>query len=95
MSSSSAVGITTGYGLDKRGFEVQVPVGSRVLTSPYNPDRPWSPPNLLSNGYRGLFPRGKTAGREAGYSPSSSAKVKKSVGPYIHSPIHLHGVVLN
>jgi hypothetical protein len=26
------------------------------------PDRPWGPPNLLSNGYRGSFPGGKAVG---------------------------------
>jgi hypothetical protein len=27
-----------------------------VQVSPFRPDRLWSPPNLLSNGYRVLFP---------------------------------------
>jgi hypothetical protein len=35
----SAVGIVTGYGLDDRGVGVRVPVGARIFTSPYCPDR--------------------------------------------------------
>jgi hypothetical protein len=56
-SRDSVVGIATGYGLDGRGVGVRVPEGSRIFTSPRCPDRHLGPPNL-SNGYRGLFPRG-------------------------------------
>jgi hypothetical protein len=52
------VGIATGYGLDDGGAGVRVPVGLRIFFSPLSPDRLWGPPNLLSNGYRGLFPGG-------------------------------------
>jgi hypothetical protein len=57
ISGDSVVGIATGYGLDDRGVGVPVPIGSRMLSSPRRPHRFCGPPSLLSNGYRGLFPR--------------------------------------
>jgi hypothetical protein len=53
----SAVSIVTVYGLDDRGVGVRVPVGSGMFSSRHRPDRFWGPQSLLSNGYRGLFPR--------------------------------------
>jgi hypothetical protein len=41
-----------------------------------------------------LCPEVKRPGREADHSPLTSAEVKKT-WIYIHSPIRLHGVVLN
>jgi hypothetical protein len=57
-SQDSVVGIAIGYGLDDQGVGVQVPVGSRIFSSPHHPDRLWGPPSLLCNGYQRLFPRG-------------------------------------
>jgi hypothetical protein len=48
----------------------------RFFCTPRRPGRLWSPPILLSNGYRGAFPGLKRPGREADHSPPSSAEVK-------------------
>jgi hypothetical protein len=69
----SVVGTATGYGLDDRGAGVRVPVESKVFFSPRRPNRFWGP----LNGYRGFFPRGKSAGAEVDHSPPDSAEVKK------------------
>jgi hypothetical protein len=58
----SVVDIATSYGLDGREVGVQVPVGSRIFSSPRRPYRLWGPPNLLSNGYGGHSPRSKADG---------------------------------
>jgi hypothetical protein len=45
-------------------------------------------------GTGGSFPDIKRLGREADHSPPTNAEVKK-IWIYIHSPIRLHGVVVN
>jgi hypothetical protein len=81
-SWDNTVGIATSYWLDDRRVGVRVLVGSRIFSSVCRSDRLWDPLNLLSNGYRGLFPRGvKRPGREADHSPPTSAEVKKTCKP--------------
>jgi hypothetical protein len=57
-SRDSIVGMATGYGLDDRGVGNRVPIESRIFSSRCRPYLLWGPPNLLSNGYQGLLPRG-------------------------------------
>jgi hypothetical protein len=73
----SAVGIATGYWLDGRG---SIPVrGKKYFSTTRRPDRLWSTPSFISNGYRGaLSPGVKWTGREADHSHPSSAEVKKT-----------------
>jgi hypothetical protein len=79
--NEDGAGIENCYGLDDRGVGTQVPVGSRIFSSPHRPDQLWCPPNLLSPGV-------KRPGREADHSPPASAEVKKiwiytSTPPYV------------
>jgi hypothetical protein len=77
-SRDSVVDIATGYGLNDRGIGVQVPVGSRIFSSPRRPHRLWDPPNLLSKGRRVLFfLRVERPERKAEHFPPISAEVKK------------------
>jgi hypothetical protein len=82
----SVIGIATSYGLDDWG-RVQVPVGSRIFSSPDRPDRLWGPPIRWVPGV-------KRPGREVDHSPPTSAKVKK-MWIYTATPIRFHGVMLN
>jgi len=52
----NSVGVATRYVLD--GAEIESRLGEILRT---RPDRPWSPPSLLYNGYL-VFPGGKAAG---------------------------------
>jgi hypothetical protein len=60
-----------------------------VFFSPPRPDRPWDPPSLLPNGFRGLLPgEVNRPGCEADRSLPSSAEVKNawgytSIPPYV------------
>jgi hypothetical protein len=67
----SSVGIATGYGLNDRGVRVQVPIGARMLSSPYLPVLYWGPPIQW-------IPGVKRPEREADHSPPTNAEVKKT-----------------
>jgi hypothetical protein len=59
-SRDSSVCVASGYGLDCQG---SIPGrDKRFFSTPQRPDRLWDPRSLVYNGYRGLFPRLKTAG---------------------------------
>jgi hypothetical protein len=76
LSRDSAVGIATGYGLNDRGIRVRVPIGSRIFsTSSRSALRSTQPPIQWVPGV--LSPGLKLPGREADYSPPTSAEVKK------------------
>jgi hypothetical protein len=82
----NAVSIATGYGLDDRGVGVQVPVGSRILSTSFRPALgPTQPP--VEWVPRTLSPALKRQGREADHSPPASAEVKKM---WIYTSIPLY-----
>jgi hypothetical protein len=69
LGPGGSVGIATGTGWTVRESN---PSGGEIFRT--CPDWPWSPPNLLYNGYR-VFPGGrKRPGRDANPSPPSSAE---------------------
>jgi hypothetical protein len=67
-----------------------------MFSSSRCPDLQWGPYSasyLMGTG--ALSPGVKRPGLEADHSPPASAEVKENVDLYIHSPIRLHGLVLN
>jgi hypothetical protein len=60
---------------------------SRPAVGPTQPPIQWLP-GALSTGI-------KRPGREADHSPPATTEVKKNVDINIHSPIRLHGIMLN
>jgi hypothetical protein len=98
-SWDSAVGIATGYELDRGEVRVRLPVGSRIFSSPRRPDCLSGPSSHLYHGYRGVKRPGREPfinptlrmicgilfGREADNSLPTSAEVKK-IWIYISTP---------
>jgi hypothetical protein len=75
MSWNSSVGIATRYGFDD--LSSIHGRGKRFFFPPQRPDRLWSSPSFISNGYREAFSlRIKQPGLEADHSPLSNAEVK-------------------
>jgi hypothetical protein len=69
--------------------------GQEVFSSPQCPDRLWGPPSLLSDGYRGLCPLG-WGGRGLKLTTHLHLVPRSGmVELYFHSPLHLHGLLLN
>jgi len=69
--SGNSLSTVSGYGLDDRAIEVRFPVeAKRYFLWPLCLYQLWSPPSLLSSGYRESFNGGKAwPGRDADYSP--------------------------
>jgi hypothetical protein len=55
-----------------------------MFSTPRRLDRPWNPPNPLSNWYRVSLPGIIRPGSEADQSSPASAEVKKNVDLYIY-----------
>jgi hypothetical protein len=83
---NSVLGTATRYSLRPGRFGVQTPVGAKRLRLLHSrPYRPYGPPSLLCNGYRGSFPRVKRPERGVDHPPPSSAQVK-NVYSYTSTP---------
>jgi hypothetical protein len=93
QSQNGAVAIATGYGLDDQGIGVESRWRQEFPFLHVLQTRSGAHPTSLTNGYRGFFPGSKAVEAEADYSPPCRGQENMSL--YIHSPIRLHGVVLN
>jgi hypothetical protein len=90
-SRDSSVCIATGYWLDGRCSDSG---REKFFTSPCCPNCLWGPPNLMFNGYLGLFFWGLKRQRgEADHSHLGPRS--RMVELYLHSAICFHGIQLN
>jgi hypothetical protein len=88
----SSVGIVMGYGLDGQGL---IPSRDRFFSAPQHPERLWVPPSLLPNRYQWLIPLGVSGPGMKLIAYLHLVTRSIMVELYLHSPIHLHSVVLN
>jgi hypothetical protein len=68
--------------MNERGFKLRVPVGSRIVISPYRPDRLWARSVSYTVGTEAFSPVEKLSEREADHLPSTSAEFEKT---WIHT----------
>jgi hypothetical protein len=86
--SMRSVGIAAGWTAGVRFL-----AGARFFTS-QRPDQLWAHPASYPMGTGAFSPGVKRPGREADHSPACIAR-SGMMELYIHSPIRLHGIVLN
>jgi hypothetical protein len=81
------VGIAMGYGMDCPG---SITDKARFFSSAQRPDRLWGSPSLLSSGYRWQSSWGMKLTTHLHLMPRS-----RLAELYLHSPLCLHGIMLN
>jgi hypothetical protein len=89
IGHDSAVDIATGLGLNDRGGRARVPVGARFSSSLHHPY--W----VLGLRSHLMVIGGVFRGNKADHSPPKYRRGQEYLDLHIHSPIRLHGVVLN
>jgi hypothetical protein len=95
-SEERSVDTATGYGLGGRGARSRVPVGAEDF-SPLHVVQTCSEAQRISypRGYWGFFPEGEISRGMKLTTHLSLSQRARIVELYLHSPIRLHGIVLN
>jgi hypothetical protein len=92
-SQDGSVSTVTWLRAGRSGFDSRQGLGIFLFTTASRPAMgPTQPPIQWVTGV--FSPGIKRPGREADHSPPSSAEVKERAELYLHSPVHLHGVML-